>query len=109
MDRVVIVIIVLLILWLMKEHHSIKVYRFYRKSCPHCVNSQKEWDSFKFSCILKMVSCVDVYMSTQSGIDIAAKYSVTSVPTVIAVNGNMMTTYSGDRSAESYSDWVSTF
>ncbi len=109
MDRVVIVIIVLLILWMMKEHHSVKVYRFYKKSCPYCVNSQKEWDKFKMSCIFKMVSCVDVDMATKSGSEAASKFGVTSVPTVIAVNGDMMTTYSGDRTSRSYNDWVSTF
>lgn len=103
------VLSILLTVWFIASMHNVKVYRFYRPSCPYCVNSQDEWDKFKRKCMFSMVKPVDVNMNeaTDAQKKLAENFMVKSVPHVVAVyDDGLRFTYDGSRTADAYMNWV---
>jgi hypothetical protein len=100
------VITVVLVLMLMRLH-SVKLYRFYRPTCPWCVKSQAEWDKFSMSCIFSTVKAIDIDLNKPGSEDLAKLYKVTGVPKVVKVypNGSFVE-YSGDRTVEGYKQFA---
>lgn len=102
-------IVTFILLWLMYSLHRIKVYRFYRPTCGHCIKSQDEWDRFRRMCTFRKIKIIDVNLNdgrTES-MSLAKKMGVVSVPHVVAVhNDGTRRVYDGKRSASDYLEWV---
>jgi len=101
---------ILILLILIIRCHCVKVYRFYRPTCSYCVSSQAEWDSFKTSCLFKMIRPIDVNLDSGSESDIllSNKFKVETVPTVIKVDTDGYSeVYNGERTAVAYMAWAS--
>jgi len=104
---VVAVIVVLVIIFLYKNH-SVKVYRFHRPTCPYCVRSQSEWDHFKRKCKTKLIDCKDINLNDGSheSMALAAEFNIKSVPTIIAIKDDRVYEYKGNRSSNDLERWV---
>jgi hypothetical protein len=110
-ETIAIAICVLVIIWLVIHCYSVKVYRFSRPTCPYCVSSQAEWDSFKMSCWYRMIRPIDVNMdNVPNDADLAelvGNMAVTGVPTIIKVHWDgRRYLYAGDRSASDLLLWA---
>lgn len=99
------VALIILVLLLVVKLNSVKMYRFFRPTCPHCVNSQEAWDEFKRVCWFKLITPVDVNMdsATAREMELAENFGVEGVPSVIKVSPDgHREKYDGDRTSESY-------
>jgi glutaredoxin len=97
--------LLVLVLLLVVKLNSVKVYRFYRPSCPHCVSSQKAWDKFKQACLFKLITPVDVNMdsATDREMKLAENFGVESVPSVFKVClDGYREKHEGDRTLDGY-------
>jgi glutaredoxin len=102
-------LLILIIIFLLVQLYSVKVYRFYRPGCVYCKESQSAWDSFKQACLFKMIKPIDINMDTANTDDkqLANNFDVQSVPTVIAVYpSGFRVSHNGDRTADNYKKWV---
>lgn len=103
-------VIILAILWLVYRVASVKVYRFYRPTCPYCVESQPEWNAFKRKCMFRMVRPIDVNIETADRSTISMFHNMSderTVPYVAAVYPDgYRKEYRGDRTADSYLRWL---
>ena len=105
-NSILILVVLFLTIYLIYKMFSIKVYRFYSPTCPWCVKSQHEWDRFKSKCWYRFIKPVDINLN-EHGENLAEKYGVKSVPTVLAIDTTgAVHKYEGDRSSESYLRWV---
>ena len=95
--------VVVLILLLLVKSRSTKVYRFYRPTCPYCVNTQDEWNRFKRLCTYKLITPIDINMDNASEHEmrLADNFGVEGVPYIVKVLPNgYRTVHNGERSAE---------
>ena len=107
MHRVAIAVLCLVIAWVLFRPYSIKVYRFHRPSCPYCVNSQAEWDKFRFYSMFSTTQTININLNEMEGEKMARQYGVKTVPTVIGVTADgYMEKYDGERTANGYQQWV---
>jgi hypothetical protein len=109
-ESIAIVGLLLLSVYLYVQLVSTKVYRFYRPTCPACVQSQAEWDSFKSACLFKTIKPIDVNMDLPDDPNAALYkfFNVQGVPTFVKVTPNgMFVTYEGDRTAALIMAWAS--
>ena len=110
MDILLLGLVILLVIYLLVRVFSTKVYRFYRPTCGYCKISQPEWDAFKRAMVYRMVSCHDINLddNNQYNKQLAQKYAVSGVPTVIAVtaSGNSIL-YAGERTMHAMKEWIS--
>jgi hypothetical protein len=95
-------VLLILILWLFYKNKMVKVYRFYKTSCPYCVSSEEEWNKFKSLVRFDMVVPIDVDNSNTSPehLEFARNFGVKGVPTIwkVCPDGKRYE-YTGDRSA----------
>lgn len=90
-----------------KQGAQVDVYRFFKPTCPACVNSQVEWTKLKTGALLKPINFVDVDISVQNNRALADEMGVRTVPHVVAVNDlGQSFVYSGKRLARDYEDWI---
>ena len=109
LTEVLVVGAVIVALLLYVRSISTKVYRFYRPGCPHCVESQAEWDSFKMACLLKTISPIDVNMDTASVEEKALyeSFKLTGVPSIVKLKKDgTKDTYNGNRKADDIMAWA---
>lgn len=109
MENLVIAVLVILVLVLFTSMHRTLVYRFYRPTCGYCVSSQADWDSFKRSNMLSMVSCKEINMDDASESDrkLADNFGVSGVPAVFAVKSDgRRFKHEGERTVEGYNLWL---
>lgn len=96
-----------LLVWLVVRYSMTRVYRFYRTTCPACVNSKPEWDKFASSCMLSMIRPIAVDLDLPANQALGAEFEIRSVPTVILVRpSGANVKYDGERTSEAYSNWV---
>ena len=96
-EVIAVAVVVLVVLYIFIRLHSVTVYRFYKPSCPHCVNSQAEWDNFKSKCMWKLIRPVDVNLENKGNQKMAAKFQVKTVPKVVKVDTKgVITEYPGN-------------
>lgn len=98
----IVVIFVLLLVWLSVQGMCLKVYRFARPSCPYCVQSQDEWESFKRRCWFRLIKPVDINTEKISASEQQLRdyFNASSVPTIIFVQpSGYSKKYEGDRTA----------
>ena len=110
-EAVVVAAIVLSLLYLVFRCYSTVIYRFYRPTCPACVNSQGEWNKFKSNCMLKLIRPVDINREdgSEHSLKLAHKFKVETVPTVIKLdNEGGHSVYDGPRTADAYMVWAKT-
>lgn len=92
-----------------KKSNKWAILRFYRPTCPACVNSQSEWDQFKYKHNLKGVFVTDVNVENPQAmhLELMRKFNVDGVPTVVAVddNGNYKI-FQGMRTYDNYRRWA---
>lgn len=106
-EQIGLLVCVLIILWLIVRINSVIVYRFYRPTCGACAASQAEWDSFKMSCLFKMIRCVDVNLDDYSNKDMAANFDIKGVPTIYKVYPDgCRVLYNGERTSAAYMAWA---
>lgn len=98
--------IISLVILVYYHMNAVKVYRFYRPGCPHCVNSQAEWNRFKRRCKYEFIKPIDVNLDNPKNHKLAKRYQVTSVPTIIRVSDDTYEVYDGERLADAYADWM---
>ena len=83
------------------------VYRFYRPSCGYCRSSQDDWDLFKFNGVTSLVFGYDVNLDDDDNLELANKYKITSVPTIITVlPDGSANVYNGNRKADDILEWA---
>lgn len=108
-EKAGIAVLIVVILFMYVRCTSVKVYRFYRPSCPYCVSSQAEWDNFSSNCTFAMVRPINVNLDDPNSSAFAKNFNVTSVPTVIKVKPDGSSeNYNGARTADAYMIWVKT-
>lgn len=106
-EKIGIAVLIVVLLFVYVRCSSIKVYRFYRPSCPHCVSSQAEWDKFTDDTRFMLVRPININLDKPDNATFAKNFAVSSVPTVIKVNTNGSSEkYNGDRTAAAYMKWV---
>jgi thiol-disulfide isomerase/thioredoxin len=104
--------VIVILLWLFISWHSVTVYRFYRPQCPHCVNSQGEWNKFQRKCWFKPIKVVNVNLNDQNKKNkkLIKSFNVKSVPTVTLItDAGVKAQYNKKRNSDAYLDWVSSF
>ena len=102
-DGVLIVIIVILILRL----NAIRILRFFRNSCPFCVESMSEWKKFKWrNAWNPLIKCIDVDTENDKGKELVNCYQIKGVPSIIKFDDNKMAKYNGDHFAVQLEKWV---
>jgi glutaredoxin len=106
MYRLAIGILCLAIAWMLWRPCDITVYRFYRPTCPYCVNSQAEWDKFQIYSLFSTTRTVNINLNDPQGSYLAKVYGVETVPTVIAVVDGYNEKYTGVRTADGYQEWI---
>ena len=98
-----------LLLWSIINRNCVKVYRFYRPTCPWCVKSQAEWDNFKSCTWFRMIKPIDVNLNEATADEkaLADNFGVASVPSVLAVypDGTRVK-HEGKRTVEGYLSWL---
>jgi len=99
------VIIVLLLIIL--RCRCLRIYRFYRPSCPFCVSSQEEWNKFKSMCTFKMICTEDINLDEKKYSGMEKIFNVSGVPTVIkCYHFGGFEKYDGERTADAYMNWA---
>lgn len=92
-----------------KKPNKWTIMRFYRPTCPACVNSQSEWDQFRYKHNLKGVFVTDVNVENPQPmhLELMRKFNIDGVPSVVAVdeNGNYKI-YQGMRTYGHYRRWA---
>jgi hypothetical protein len=102
-------LVILVIMWVVFDGQKTKVYRFHRPGCEYCKRSQEEWEDFKYKCMFRMISPVDINMdeADDKEKDMFAAMGGSGVPHVATVDrdGNNWV-HQGERTADDYMRWV---
>ncbi len=101
------IVVILVVLFFVYTYNSgpVTVYRFYKPSCPFCVNSQEEWNKFQNNPGNTM-RVVAVDTSLPQNQHIARRYSVRTVPHIVGIRGWKRRVYTGDRTAVDLRKWA---
>lgn len=83
---------------------SVKVKYFYSPMCPHCRNFMDEWEKFVTMCTDK-ATCEKINCMENS----QACANIVGVPHVVFVSGTTEVVYSGERTADALSSFLSRF
>jgi len=100
--------LIFLIYIVIKNNRVLTVYRFFRDTCPYCVNSQDAWDRFKKSSGCSVLT-IDIDMNNPSDLDatIAESFNMSTVPTIVAFDKyGRRFSYNGDRSERDLLQWA---
>lgn len=96
-----------LLIFVLVRHHMTRVYRFYRTTCPACVNSKEEWDKFASNCMFTMIRPIAVDLDLPENQALGSDFGISSVPSVILIKSSGANVpYTGERTAEAYASWV---
>ncbi len=102
---IVLALLVVVVLMYIYEMYVVRVYRFYRPTCPYCIESQAEWDKFKSMAQFTRIRPIDVDLDAKPAFK--ERFGVSSVPTVMLVDRDgAHFTYDGPRLADDYYSWV---
>ncbi len=99
-------LVILLVLFYVYTYNDgrITVYRFFKPTCPFCVNTQDEWNDFQNNPGREMrVIAIDTSLPQNQGI--ARMYDVKTVPHIIGVRGRRRYVYEGDRTSKDLRRW----
>jgi glutaredoxin len=87
-----------------------QIIRFYRPDCRFCVESQKEWDSFKALAAAEKLDIeildVNISSSSRDTKNLVKHYGVKTVPYVVKTTTFGSKTYNGPRVSSSYLEFV---
>lgn len=106
MNKYLLVLICIVILWLVWRLMSKTVYWFYRDTCPHCVDMKPEWDKFEYQCMFSNIRPVRIDITDSRNQNIVDQYGVESVPTIIKIESGMGIVYNGNRTSQDLYEWV---
>ena len=109
MEKVLIISLIAVLLWLLISMNSIIVYRFYRPTCPYCVSSQADWDKFKSHSMFSMVKCIDINTDDPSVYvkNMTDNFNITGVPAIWVVKPDgRRYIYEGDRTVDGFHSMV---
>jgi len=85
---IIAIFLVILILFILYFSNNPDVYRFYRPSCPYCVQSEPEWNKFVSSVKnnkLKL-NIYNINLDESRNLYLKNKFDITSVPTIVGVS-----------------------
>ena len=87
---------------------KVLVYRFFKPSCPYCVNSQDEWEKFKKLPNDKIITIdIDTTNPTLKEKELSENFSKKTVPFYICTFADgRRYVYDGDRSSEDLNKWI---
>jgi hypothetical protein len=102
---VAIVVLFIMIIYLYREAYATRIYRFHRPGCSACEAMTKEWTLFKSS-TYGMIKVIDVDTSKAENELISNDFGVDTVPTIVKVNDDMRTAYTGERTSAAISEWA---
>lgn len=106
-EGVVVGLLIVALVLLIFNHLCVRVYRFYRPTCPACVASQVEWELFKSDSMFRLISPIEVNMDLPENKQIGQDFNITSVPTVLRVKySGANEVYYGERTAAAYMAWA---
>ncbi len=108
-STVAIGLLLLLVLILLVECFSVKVYRFYRPDCPACVDSQDAWRALKVRCAFRLVRFHEIDMNRVDDRqkELFALLQGTTVPHVVKVHRDgRYYVYQGERTTDAYYAWL---
>lgn len=106
-EKVGIAVIIVAVLFMYVRCTSIKVYRFYRPTCPYCVSSQAEWDKFTSDSMFALIRPMNINLDKPDNATFAKHFNVTTVPTVVKVRPDGSSeVYAGERVATAYMKWA---
>ncbi len=87
----ILIILIIIILVIVKNNRSREgrrrytIYRFYRDTCPYCVERKHIWKSFTDKNADKEILFVDVDVSDPKNVDLQNQFKVDIVPTLWSV------------------------
>ena len=105
----VVVVLYLVVCKMKRRNRRWNIMRFHRPSCGACKASQSEWDIFKNRHNVQGIFVSDINMEQASPdvINLARKFNINGVPTVVAVDqaGNYRI-FEGMRTYDAYRRWA---
>jgi hypothetical protein len=100
------IVAVIVLLILMKLTSDKVVYRFYMPGCRYCIDSQSEWNKFVVMSLVSPHRTSELNMKDPSNGQLVSTFGVQGAPTVVKVHKGKYEIYQGDRTAQSYMDWM---
>lgn len=105
---IIIIIIIALVFKIGVKPKQVKVYRFYKPTCPACVAFEPVWTEFVSKVDTSKVQIVNVDTSADPDNKQAKEFNIEFVPTVVGVkkSDGLPIKYNGDRNVTDMLAWV---